>query len=49
MATHLLDRGAWLCDDGIVLEHGELRWAGPAAALPRHSRFETLGLTEGGD
>jgi heme exporter protein A len=41
MATHLLDRGAWLCDDGIVLERGELHWSGPAAALPRHAGFET--------
>jgi heme exporter protein A len=46
IATHLLDRGAWLCDDGIVLERGELRWSGPAAALSRHSGFETIGLAE---
>jgi hypothetical protein len=45
MATHLLSRGAALCDDGIVLEGGQLRWTGPAAQLPRQSGL--AGLTEG--
>lgn len=49
MATHLLNRGAALCDDGIVLEGGQLRWTGPAAYLPRQSGLEPSGLTEGGD
>lgn len=49
MATHLLNRGASLCDDSIVLEDGQLRWAGPAASLPRLSGFESAGLTEGSD
>ncbi len=34
MATHLLERGAALCDDGLVLEAGRLSWSGPAANLP---------------
>jgi heme exporter protein A len=49
MVTHLLDRGAWLCDDGIVLESGRLLWSGPAANLPSHSGLEAAGLPEGGD
>ncbi len=35
MATHLLDRGAALCDRGLVLDAGRLAWSGPAADLPR--------------
>jgi heme exporter protein A len=35
MATHLLDRGAALCDRGLVLEAGRLAWSGSAADLPR--------------
>jgi heme exporter protein A len=34
MATHLLDRGAALCDDGLVLEEGRVAWSGPARELP---------------
>jgi len=34
MATHLLERGAGLCDDALVLETGRVVWAGPAADLP---------------
>jgi heme exporter protein A len=34
MATHLLDRGAALCDQGLVLDGGRLAWSGQAAALP---------------
>ena len=34
MATHLLERGAALCDTGIVLEQGRLSWSGPAASAP---------------
>jgi heme exporter protein A len=33
MATHLLDRGAALSDDGLVLEEGRLTWKGPAREL----------------
>ena len=42
MATHLLGRGAWLCDDGVVLDGGQLLWSGPAANLPRHSGLEAV-------
>ena len=34
MATHLLDRGAQLCDEGLVLEAGRLTWLGKASDLP---------------
>jgi heme exporter protein A len=34
MATHLLEHGASLCDEGLILEDGRLVWAGPAAELP---------------
>ena len=34
MATHLLDRGAAVCDLGLVLDAGRLTWAGAAADLP---------------
>jgi heme exporter protein A len=34
MATHLLERGADLCDSGVVLEAGRVAWAGPAGDLP---------------
>jgi heme exporter protein A len=49
MATHLLNHGAALCDEGIVLEGGQMRWAGPAASLPRQSGLESAGFREGGD
>ena len=35
MATHLLERGAAVCDQAIVLEQGRLTWTGPAAAIPQ--------------
>ena len=34
MATHLLEHGASLCDEGLILEEGRLVWAGPAPELP---------------
>jgi heme exporter protein A len=43
MATHLLEHGAGLCDDGIVLEQGRLAWSGRAAELPSQA-----GLRAGG-
>lgn len=48
LATHLLDRGSWLCDDGIVLESGQLLWSGSAADLPTKSGLDSVGLPEGG-
>lgn len=47
MATHLLDRGAALCDDGLVLEAGRLVWAGPAKDLPAQGGLDPATLPEG--
>jgi heme exporter protein A len=47
VATHQLDRGAALCDSGIVLETGRVAWTGRAADLPRHSGLTSSGLAEG--
>lgn len=46
MATHLLDRGAALCDDGLVLEEGRLSWQGPAGALPSLGGLDPATLPE---
>jgi heme exporter protein A len=46
MATHLLERGADLCDRGLVLDGGRLAWAGPAADLPGEG-IAVSGLAEG--
>ncbi|MCL4820728.1 MAG: heme ABC exporter ATP-binding protein CcmA [Vicinamibacteria bacterium] len=37
MATHQVERGATLCDRGLVLEQGRVAWEGPAAELPANS------------
>lgn len=47
MATHLLERGAALCDDGIVLEEGRLQWTGPARDLPARGGLDPANLPEG--
>ena len=47
MATHLIDRGAKLCDLGMVLEGGRMIWSGPAGELPAHGGLEPAILTEG--
>jgi heme exporter protein A len=47
MATHLLERGAALCDEGLVLEAGRLRWQGPAGELPARGGLDPAGLPEG--
>jgi heme exporter protein A len=44
MATHLLERGADLCDEGLILESGRVAWAGAAADLPAQA---AAGLDEG--
>ena len=46
MATHLLDRGAALCDDGLVLEQGRLVWSGPAKDLPKLGGLDPATLPE---
>jgi heme exporter protein A len=47
VATHLLERGADLCDEGLVLEAGRVAWTGPAADLPGQG-VAAAGLAEGG-
>jgi len=47
MATHLLDRGAALCDLGLVLEQGRLRWQGQASLLPAQGGLDPASLPEG--
>jgi heme ABC exporter ATP-binding subunit CcmA len=47
IATHQLERGAALCDYGIVLEQGRLAWSGRAADLPTLSGLAGAGLPEG--
>ena len=32
LATHLIERGAPLCDQALVLAHGRVAWRGPASA-----------------
>ena len=46
MATHLLDRGAALCDEGLVLEGGRLRWHGSARDLPERGGLDPATLPE---
>jgi heme exporter protein A len=46
MATHLLERGADLCDEGLVLEGGRVAWTGTAADLPGQG-VAASGLAEG--
>jgi heme exporter protein A len=47
MATHLLDRGAALCDEGLVLDGGRLRWQGAARDLPALGGLDPATLPEG--
>jgi heme ABC exporter ATP-binding subunit CcmA len=35
IASHLLEKGAELCDQGIALERGQVFWRGPASELPQ--------------
>lgn len=37
VASHHLEEGAQLCDRGIILERGSVRWEGPASQLPAHA------------
>jgi heme exporter protein A len=36
LASHQLERGARLCDEGLVLEGGRVAWAGTSSELPDH-------------
>ncbi|HVR42027.1 MAG TPA: ABC transporter ATP-binding protein, partial [Thermoanaerobaculia bacterium] len=47
IATHLIERGAGLCDLGIVLEGGRVRWSGRAADLPSQGGLEPAALAAG--
>jgi heme exporter protein A len=47
MATHQLERGAALCDYGMVLEQGNVQWYGTARDLPKHGGLDPAGLPEG--
>ncbi len=47
MATHLIERGAAICDRGVVLEAGRLTWEGPASELPSRGGLEPAILAEG--
>jgi heme exporter protein A len=47
LASHLLERGAGLSDQGLVLEAGRVAWAGPAAELPTRGLREAAARTEG--
>jgi heme exporter protein A len=41
MATHLLERGSALCDEGLLLDSGRLVWSGSARALPVEGALAT--------
>ena len=40
LSTHQLERGANLCDRGLVLKDGRAIWSGPAGELPGHSGLQ---------
>ena len=46
MATHLLDHGAALCDQALLLEEGRLIWQGPPGEVPL--RADGVGPLSGG-
>jgi heme exporter protein A len=49
VATHLLERGAELCDRALLLDHGRLVWSGPAAEVPDPAlRRPAVALAEAG-
>jgi len=47
MATHLLDRGGSLCDDGVVLQNGRVAWEGRSADLHRKGGLDPIRVPEG--
>jgi len=49
VATHLLERGAALCDSALVLEAGRVAWQGRASDLPREGGLLMSGTAEGLD
>ena len=48
LATHLLERGASLCDLGLVLDGGRVGWWGPAADLPSQGGLDPAGIPDHG-
>lgn len=40
LSTHQIERGAKLCDAGVVLKDGRVIWSGPASELPGHSGLQ---------
>jgi heme exporter protein A len=48
IATHLLDRGAALADQALVLEAGRVSWRGRGADLLKDGGLPAAGLPEGG-
>ena len=49
VATHLLERGAELCDRALLLDQGRLVWTGSAAEMPDPGlRRPAVALAEGG-
>jgi ABC-type multidrug transport system ATPase subunit len=48
VATHQLERGASLCERGLVLEAGRVAWTGHARELARGSGLDAAGLAEAG-
>lgn len=46
LSTHQLERGAALCDLGIVLTRGRITWSGPGAELPSRGGIDPAGLPE---
>jgi ABC-type multidrug transport system ATPase subunit len=47
IATHLIERGAALCESGLVLDGGRVAWSGSAADLPLWSGLDPASLPEG--
>ena len=47
IATHLLDRGGSLCDDGVVLQNGRVSWEGRSADLHREGGLDPIRVPEG--
>ncbi len=46
LATHLLDRGGWLCDEGMVLANGRVVWSGSSKDLRQESGLEPIRVPE---
>ena len=46
LSTHLLDRGAAMCEEGMLLRDGRLIWSGRAADLPAEGALEIAGMPE---